>query len=126
VTIGRGDENTIVISDPQASRRHARIEYDGQGYRIVDLNSRNGTYLEDAKLLPGIPEPWLPEKALRIGSTWLRLARAQTSDKTAFVPAGELPKAEAPAGRSSGQGRWRSSWTATSSQWNQAKSSPCR
>ena len=105
LTIGRGEDNTIVLSDSQASRTHARIEFDGQAYRIVDLKSRNGTFLEDAKLLPGIPEPWPPEKALRIGATWLRLARAQVSDRTAFVPASALPKEEAPAGRSGGQSR---------------------
>lgn len=104
VTIGRGADNDIVLNDAQASRKHARIEFDGQVYRIIDLNSRNGTFLEDAKLLPGIAEPWLPEKALRIGNTWLRLALAQ-SDRTAFVSAEKLPKVEPPAGRSAGQGR---------------------
>ena len=105
LTIGRDDENNIVLSDAQASRTHARIEFDGQAYRIIDLKSRNGTFLEDAKLLPGIPEPWPPEKALRIGGTWLRLARAQASDRTAFVPASERPQAEAPAGPPAGQAR---------------------
>jgi serine/threonine protein kinase/type II secretory pathway pseudopilin PulG len=104
VTIGRGSDNDIILSDTQASRKHARIESDGQSYRIIDLNSRNGTFLEDAKLLPGIAEPWPAEKAVRIGSTWLRLTFAQ-SDRTAFVAASSLPKSEPAPGRSSGQGR---------------------
>jgi hypothetical protein len=56
LTIGRGEDNDIVLQDLQASRHHARIENDGKVYKIIDLNSRNGTFLEDAKLLPGVPK----------------------------------------------------------------------
>jgi len=92
--VGRGDDNEIVLKDAQASRHHARIEYDGKVYKVVDLNSRNGTFLEDAKLLPGVPETWSADKALRIGKTYLRLVRPQEAEKTAVVAAGELQKVE--------------------------------
>jgi eukaryotic-like serine/threonine-protein kinase len=105
LTIGRGQENDIVLTDAQASRSHARIEFDGQAYRIIDLKSRNGTYLDDARLLPGIPEPWPADKAVRIGSTWLRLAKAQASDRTAVVSAASQPKAPSAGGRAPSQGR---------------------
>ncbi len=79
MTIGRDDDNDIVIDDTQASRVHARIEFEGSNYRVVDLDSTNGTYLANAKLLPGVPEVWMPDAALRIGSSWLRLNRAQAA-----------------------------------------------
>jgi len=79
MTIGRDDDNDIVIDDTQASRVHARIEFDGSNYQVVDLDSTNGTYLANAKLLPGVPEVWMPDAALRIGSSWLRLNRAQAA-----------------------------------------------
>jgi serine/threonine protein kinase len=83
-TIGRGPENHLVIDDPSASRRHARVEFDGTQYRITDLNSTNGTFLANTKLLPGVPEVWTPDKAVRVGKVWLRLERAQKpSDATA-------------------------------------------
>ena len=47
ITIGRDPENTIVIPVDSVSRRHARIEtYDGKKH-LIDLNSTNGSYLND-------------------------------------------------------------------------------
>jgi hypothetical protein len=76
VTIGRGPQNNITLVDPKASQRHAQITWDGVDYRVMDLNSRNGTYLGSTKLLPGIPEVWRRNQTLRIGDTWLRLIHA--------------------------------------------------
>jgi FHA domain len=51
VSIGRESDNTIVITDDAyISSKHARVAHD-DGYVVVDdLNSRNGTYLNGAKL----------------------------------------------------------------------------
>nr|HPL29952.1 FHA domain-containing protein [Anaerolineae bacterium] len=68
--------NSVVLEYANVSPQHARIEYDGASYRIVDLNSTNGTFLGNVRLLPGVPEPWPPDKAVRIGDCWLRLERA--------------------------------------------------
>jgi eukaryotic-like serine/threonine-protein kinase len=76
LTLGRGDENDVVLADGQASRRHARIDCAEGKVRVTDLNSTNGTYLAGARLLPGIAEDWSPDKALRIGDTALRLLQA--------------------------------------------------
>ena len=43
VTIGRLSECDISIEDPNVSRRHAEIRRDGDGFRLVDLGSTNGT-----------------------------------------------------------------------------------
>lgn len=45
MTIGRVDDNDIMLDDPKASRHHTRIEFDGTTYRVVDLDSTNGTFL---------------------------------------------------------------------------------
>jgi diguanylate cyclase (GGDEF)-like protein len=46
ITIGREPENDIQIDLPDVSRRHSRIEaLPHGGYRVVDLGSKNGTYL---------------------------------------------------------------------------------
>ena len=83
MTIGRGENNDIVLDDPQASRQHARIELDGSNFRVIDLNSTNGTFLANARLLPGVPEIWMPEAPLRIGSHWFRLERARRTPDAA-------------------------------------------
>ncbi len=49
--IGRGPDNTVRLTDPMVSQRHARIEASATGIEIVDLNSANGI-LVDGGLVP--------------------------------------------------------------------------
>ncbi len=42
-TIGRGDDNDVVLADPSVSRAHAEIETDAAGPLVRDLDSTNGT-----------------------------------------------------------------------------------
>jgi pSer/pThr/pTyr-binding forkhead associated (FHA) protein len=42
-TIGRQADNTIVLTDTQVSRQHARVTVSDTGVTITDLNSANGT-----------------------------------------------------------------------------------
>jgi serine/threonine protein kinase len=73
MTVGRGNENDITIEDTKISRRHARIEFDGRDYHVIDLESTNGTFLENTRLLPGYGELWTPDKPVRLGGAWLSL-----------------------------------------------------
>ncbi len=43
VTVGRLGDSTLVIEDPNVSRHHAEIRPQGTGFRLVDLNSTNGS-----------------------------------------------------------------------------------
>jgi transcriptional regulator with GAF, ATPase, and Fis domain len=43
IHIGRDPSNLLAISDPSLSRRHCALSRDNDGYRIRDLDSRNGT-----------------------------------------------------------------------------------
>jgi len=47
VTLGRGSENSIVLENDSVSRRHCRIEKRGRQYHVQDLDSTNGTYVND-------------------------------------------------------------------------------
>ncbi|AFS77975.1 forkhead-associated (FHA) domain-containing protein [Gottschalkia acidurici 9a] len=51
VSIGRGNQNDIVLRDPYISKEHARIILDENEYFLEDLNSANGTYLNNEKVL---------------------------------------------------------------------------
>lgn len=57
-TAGRHPESDIFLDDITVSRRHAEIERRGDAYRVRDVGSLNGTYLnreriEDAELANG-------------------------------------------------------------------------
>ncbi|WP_068014821.1 FHA domain-containing protein [Nocardia mexicana] len=45
LTIGRTSDNQIVVNDPLASRRHARLAKGGEGLLLEDLGSANGTFV---------------------------------------------------------------------------------
>lgn len=47
VVIGRGSEVDVRIQDHSVSRRHARVQPGADGYYAVDLQSTNGTYVND-------------------------------------------------------------------------------
>lgn len=50
ITIGRDGANDIVIDHPLASRRHARLERTEEGYAVRDLESTNGTFLNQERV----------------------------------------------------------------------------
>jgi ABC-type multidrug transport system ATPase subunit len=45
IRIGRDADNEVVLSDLQVSRHHTEIRRAGDTFQVVDLGSRNGTYL---------------------------------------------------------------------------------
>ncbi|MFO0677326.1 MAG: GGDEF domain-containing protein [Polyangiaceae bacterium] len=45
--IGRAAKNDLSIDQEEVSRHHARIAYDGSHYRVSDLASTNGTFVND-------------------------------------------------------------------------------
>ena len=50
VTVGRAPDATIVLGDPNVSRRHAEIRPAGDGFVVVDLASTNGTKVNGARI----------------------------------------------------------------------------
>lgn len=65
LTFGRDSGNDIVLEAPAVSRFHAEIERVGQRYRITDLHSLNGTFLNDVRVER---EAWAkPQDTVRIG-----------------------------------------------------------
>lgn len=45
MTLGRDGRNSIVVPDPSVSGIHATISRDGNGWRVLDHGSTNGTFI---------------------------------------------------------------------------------
>jgi ABC transport system ATP-binding/permease protein len=66
ITIGRDPENDVVLASPRVSRFHAQLERIGQRYRVSDLRSTNGTFVNDQRI-DGVV--WLqPGDTIRVGT----------------------------------------------------------
>lgn len=46
LVIGRSSKNAIVIADDRSSRRHAEVFYENEAWKVRDLGSRNGTFVD--------------------------------------------------------------------------------
>ncbi|WP_051341392.1 FHA domain-containing protein [Azospirillum halopraeferens] len=52
-TLGRGEAAGIGLPDPNVSREHAAVVFDGRAFRLVDRESRNGTLLNGRPVAEG-------------------------------------------------------------------------
>jgi two-component system cell cycle response regulator len=52
MTIGRGANNHIVVSSDAVSRQHAQLERHGTDFLVSDLNSTNGTFINNERKRP--------------------------------------------------------------------------
>jgi hypothetical protein len=55
VSIGREEDNEVVLPDRRISRRHAVIEREGDRYYIRDCGSKNGTFVNGNLLQARVP-----------------------------------------------------------------------
>ena len=65
-TIGRSRENDIILPDASVSARHAWILHDEGSFRLMNILSTNGTYLNDHKTHEATLQPG---DRLRFGRT---------------------------------------------------------
>jgi pSer/pThr/pTyr-binding forkhead associated (FHA) protein len=67
IRIGRDYSNDVVIQDPEVSRNHLLLTRDRTGFIAQDLNSTNGSFINDARL-SGEARPLVTNDVLRLGS----------------------------------------------------------
>jgi serine/threonine protein kinase len=87
LTVGRADDQDIILNSTKVSRRHARIEqvFDDT-YRIIDVESSNGTWLGTWRLLPNMAEIWETSETVRIGDYWLRIETVEDLQDIDYFP----------------------------------------
>lgn len=86
LTIGRLDDNDIVIENLAVSGRHAKIDAVGDGYLLTDLQSKNGCFVNE-KL---VASHWLDHgDVITIGKHILRFTFKQDETRPATPSANQ-------------------------------------
>jgi pSer/pThr/pTyr-binding forkhead associated (FHA) protein len=85
ITLGRSPDNMIVLDDPSVSGRHAQLQRSGDVYRLKDLESTNGTHVNNETIT---------EVTLRIGD---RLRFGKVEARFEADPSGGVQPLPAPA-----------------------------
>lgn len=68
-TIGRGQGSDIILNDPEVSRTHCVIDVYKDKFVIRDLESTNGTYLNDTRIKEDILKG---NDRIRVGNTLMK------------------------------------------------------
>jgi len=95
VTIGRSGQpgpEHIVLPEPEASRRHLRLERGPTGWTVTDLGSTNGTFLNGRRLRPHEPHPLRTGDRLAMGGAVLAVYDADEQAVPAAEPSSAAPE----------------------------------
>ena len=89
VMIGRDESNLLALPDPSriVSKHHAEVRETEQGYELVDLGSKNFTYLNGKRLTSGHPSPLRDGDRFKIGEFEIAFEKtvAADEDRTVFA-----------------------------------------
>jgi pSer/pThr/pTyr-binding forkhead associated (FHA) protein len=92
-TIGRVDDNTFHIADASVSSHHCEVHLRGTEIFIRDLNSTNGTFINNEKIAEAVLKPG---QTLRLGQVELKLENGPDGAPIhAAAPSASLPAAPA-------------------------------
>ncbi len=84
VILGRSATGTVMVDDPELSRRHARVYRDGDQLLIEDLGSSNGTYVNDARITGA--QALQPGDTVTIGTTHIEVRLGLLPTQSIAVP----------------------------------------
>lgn len=73
IIVGRSDTADLNIDDQYVARMQLEITYDGIDVYITDLNSTNGTKLNDMNIVPNSPQKVVNDDKILIGKTTLKV-----------------------------------------------------
>lgn len=92
-SIGRRQDNDIIIADEAASRQHAQIHLDVKTNTITirDLGSRNGTFINRRRLTEKFDFKLNPNDVVRIGLYEILVVLRATAEEEEEAPAGFRP-----------------------------------
>jgi phosphoserine phosphatase RsbU/P len=84
--VGRGPYNHVVLDDTRISRQHGKISPESGGHVVYDLNSANGTFVND---LPVKRQKLAPGDDVRFGPFRFKFESTQIEERTAPIQIGQ-------------------------------------
>ncbi len=82
--IGRTDQGDVTLDDDEVSREHAAIHDVGGTWRVDDLDSVNGVFVNGQRISDG--HPLLGGEVIRVGCTLLRFLAEGPAPRSGGVP----------------------------------------
>lgn len=67
--VGRAPDSAVHLDQPEISRQHARIFWDGERITVSDFASTNGTFINGWRLEPNATKPLVPGDEISFGGT---------------------------------------------------------
>ena len=77
VRLGRASDNDLVIASARVSRYHAQLRWVSSSWLVYDLDSTNGTWLDEQRVAPAEPRALAPGARLRFGDLEFRVLEQQ-------------------------------------------------
>lgn len=86
LTVGRGQDNDVVLGSKQVSRQHAELTVVNDQLSVQDLGSSNGTLVNDEKLVPHEPKVLKDADVITFAAFSFRVNQVQTVQPVTAVP----------------------------------------
>lgn len=67
VRVGRGVDNDLVVANQRVSRYHAQLRWVETSWLVYDLDSTNGTWVDQQRVSPAQPRVLTSDSALKLG-----------------------------------------------------------
>lgn len=86
LTVGRGQDNDVVLGSKQVSRQHAELTVVNDQLSVQDLGSSNGTLVNDEKLVPHEPKVLKDADVITFAAFSFRVNQVQNVQPVTAVP----------------------------------------
>src|SRR5256885_17067090 len=91
--VGRGPYNHVVLDDTRVSRQHAKASPEPGGHVVYDLNSANGTFVNDVQVKR---QKLSAGDVVRLGPLSFRLQADRLSDTRPLAALGRILHGKSP------------------------------
>jgi hypothetical protein len=97
IIIGRDLKADVVLNDPEISRNHCRLTAQGNGYQVEDMESTNGTFVNNQKVTGG-PRMLQPGDLVGLGENLVLEYGVSDAAAATIVmqPGAHIPVVQAP------------------------------